>query len=159
MADLHRNRQRIVVALDGSELAERILPIVSAMAARTGAKLTLVRAYVPDEEEAGTTAAGFLVGLRRSGGQALQVRASRHEIARYMADMVERLRAEGLEADFELLVGDPGEAIVDEAEGLGAELIAMTTHGRTGLRRLALGSVAGYVVGHASCPVLLTRAA
>jgi universal stress protein A len=53
----------------------------------------------------------------------------------------------------------PGHAIVDAATRVKADLIAMGTHGRTGLARLVLGSVAEYVVRHAPCPVVTIRAA
>jgi nucleotide-binding universal stress UspA family protein len=151
-------RGRIVVALDGSAAAEAILPMVVAMARRTGAKITLVRACAPTEQD------DPIAGLARIGGpppaddDSPWTGNARHAAERYMEDAVQRLHAEGVPVDYEILDGAPGEAIVDEAEGLHADMVAMTTHGRTGLGKLVLGSVAAYVVGHATCPVLLTRA-
>jgi nucleotide-binding universal stress UspA family protein len=58
-----------------------------------------------------------------------------------------------------ILAPSTGRAIIDAARRLEADLIAMGTHGRAGLSRLMLGSVAEYVVRHASCPVLTVRAA
>jgi universal stress protein A len=59
--------------------------------------------------------------------------------------------------DHKLLVGDPADAIVHEAEAEGADLIVMGTHGRTGLTRLLMGSVAEAVVRRAKCPVLTVK--
>ncbi len=60
---------------------------------------------------------------------------------------------------YELLAitGDPAAEVLQVAAGLGADLIVMATHGRKGLRRLVLGSVAARVVREASCPVLTVR--
>jgi nucleotide-binding universal stress UspA family protein len=56
-----------------------------------------------------------------------------------------------------LLVGEPATAIVEDAEKEGADLIVMGTHGRTGLSRLLMGSVAEAVVRRAKCPVLTVK--
>lgn len=75
-----------------------------------------------------------------------------HRVADRLSGMIER----GVE--FETLHGEhPDEAIVDYAERSGAALIAVATHGRTGLRRIAMGSVAMSIVHKAPCPVLLAR--
>lgn len=78
------------------------------------------------------------------------------------ADVARRARqlsaATGHQVEYEVLRGNsPGWAIVDFAKAIDAGSIVMSTHGRTGLRRLALGSVAADVVRHAPCPVVLQR--
>jgi nucleotide-binding universal stress UspA family protein len=152
--------RRIVVALDGSAAAEAILPIAATVARQNGAKITLVRACPaePVDEVPAVTLIGRLADQAGAADQT-GARAARHDAERYMDETVQRLRAAGLAADYELLEGAAGEAIVDEAEGLGADMVAMATHGRTGVGKLVLGSVAEYVIGHATCPVLLTRTA
>jgi nucleotide-binding universal stress UspA family protein len=67
------------------------------------------------------------------------------------------LRKAGLEVDSAIREADPRSAIVDEASEWGADLIVMGSHGRTGLKRLLLGSVAGSVVSHAPCSVEVVR--
>lgn len=57
-----------------------------------------------------------------------------------------------------ILEGDPAGVIVDVAREHGCDLIVMGTHGRSGLGRLVLGSVAEHVIRHAPCPVLTTKA-
>jgi nucleotide-binding universal stress UspA family protein len=58
---------------------------------------------------------------------------------------------------FDVRFGDPGQEIVEFAKELGAGLIVMSSHGRTGLRRLLIGSVAERVIRLADCPVLVLR--
>jgi nucleotide-binding universal stress UspA family protein len=64
----------------------------------------------------------------------------------------------GVKYEHRLLMGEPAQAIVDFASSEGVDLIVMGTHGRTGLRRLLMGSVAEVVVRKAPCPVLTFRA-
>jgi universal stress protein A len=59
--------------------------------------------------------------------------------------------------EVEVMMGDPGVEVLQAAKRLGADLIVMATHGRKGLRRLVLGSVAERVVREASCPVLTVK--
>ena len=77
----------------------------------------------------------------------------------HVAHVASELAVDGPDVvNFDVLHGRrPAEAIVDYAKGTGASLIAMATHGRTGLRRLALGSVAMSVVHDAHCPVLVVQ--
>lgn len=63
----------------------------------------------------------------------------------------------GVAIDYQLLDGDPAERILEMARSLPADLIVMGTHGRTGLERLVVGSVAEHVLRHASCPVLTVK--
>lgn len=62
-----------------------------------------------------------------------------------------------IDVETHVAMGDPGAAIVNTAERFGADIIVMGTHGRTGLSRLLLGSVAEYVLRHARCPVLTIK--
>lgn len=76
---------------------------------------------------------------------------------RRLQEMTDRLTAEGLSVDWVAREGDPSVVIVEEAEHRGADLIAMGTHGHSGLRHLLLGSTAERVVQHAKCPVMTVR--
>jgi nucleotide-binding universal stress UspA family protein len=76
---------------------------------------------------------------------------------RRLQEMTDRLAAEGLPVDWVAREGDPSVVIVEEAERRQADLIAMGTHGRSGLRHLLLGSTAERVVQHAACPVMTVR--
>jgi nucleotide-binding universal stress UspA family protein len=78
------------------------------------------------------------------------------EAAEYLAPLADRLREKGLSVDFETPEGAPADALV--AAATPSDLIALTTHGRSGLRRAVVGSVAQDVLRKASCPVLAIRA-
>jgi nucleotide-binding universal stress UspA family protein len=149
--------ERIVVALDGSELAERILPHVEALAEKFGSSVTLVRAIMPLAQIAALVEPA-------SGGVALDptlidetVESEEHEAAAYLEHVANALRQRGLTVQTEHPEGPPEQALLECATRLNADLIALTTHGRGGLERLFFGSVADSVLRKAPCPVLLVR--
>jgi nucleotide-binding universal stress UspA family protein len=152
--------RRILVALDGSARAEQILPRVEGLALAARAKVTVLRVY---PEPALRTVVGseaeLFVHVVPPRDTLADVRNTRHESEHYLDDVVARLRQHGVAVDQETLAGEAGEIIVDEAEGIHADLIALTMHGHGGGDRRSLGSVAEYVLHHASCPILLIRAA
>lgn len=76
-----------------------------------------------------------------------------------LAEQAERLRAEGFEVETVAREGDPAEVIAEEARRCQVDLLALGTHGRSGLAHLLLGSTAERVVQHAPCPVLTLRRA
>jgi nucleotide-binding universal stress UspA family protein len=82
-----------------------------------------------------------------------QRRAAKAELA----DLAARLAKRGVKVRTLLREGTPHRAIVDAAKQPGTDLIVMGTHGRTGMSRLLLGSVAELVIRHAPCPVLTVR--
>jgi len=128
---------RILVPLDGSALAEAILPLAGTLARAHKAGLFLLRA-VPQKSGHGE--------------------AEEREARVYLARLSERLQDRGV-SEVRVLVphGKPDRAIAEAATEHRVDLIAMTTHGRTGLSRLLVGSVAESVVRHAPAPVLVVR--
>jgi len=85
---------------------------------------------------------------------------NKDEIAGLERTMVEAARRHGAQASAKVLIRASvvGDIIVDAARSEDAELIVMGTHGRTGVRRLFLGSVAEHVLRHADCPVVTVHA-
>ena len=83
------------------------------------------------------------------------------EIAGLERSMVEAARRHGSEASAKVRIAssDVRDIVLDAARSVGAELIVMGTHGRTGVKRLLLGSVAEHVLRHAGCPVVAVHAA
>jgi nucleotide-binding universal stress UspA family protein len=140
--------RKILVPLDGSEAAEGILPVVQRVAGPRALTVLLVKVIDP----LAPTAAGGTVTWPDQI-MALQ----REDTARYLAKVAEPLRAKGLRVECHVAVGRPAETIAAVAGRERADLIAMVTHGRGGLSRLLLGSVAGGVLRSASVPVLLFR--
>jgi nucleotide-binding universal stress UspA family protein len=150
--------RRIVVALDGSERAERVLPYVEPLAERFGAALTLLRVAVSAEGVAARTFGRVAAPIASPlVDPTPAVEAEQRSAAAYLASVADRLRARGIPADHDQRQGPVAEAIAAYALELEADLIALTTHGRTGLGRAVLGSVAEAVVRRAPCPVLLVR--
>ncbi|HEX6901959.1 MAG TPA: universal stress protein [Thermoanaerobaculia bacterium] len=80
------------------------------------------------------------------------------EAERRLYEMAQPLQREGLSVETVARDGDPAHVIADEAQRRGADLIAMGTHGHSGLRHLLLGSTAERVVEYAPCPVMTIRA-
>ena len=135
----------IVVSTDGSPFAESVGDLSVALA--DGLELELMLVTVIDSTKVPSS---------------VPVAAESNTLLR----MIDRLRAAdpagraGLSPGYDTLHGaDPGRAIVDYANSIGAAFIVMATHGRSGLQRAALGSVAMSVVRHAHCPVVLSRPA
>lgn len=132
---------RIVVALDGSPAAEAILPDASAIARATTATIHLARVKVPPP-------ATYPPIPELDRGE---------DPLPYLQTIANRLSGQGFLAVAEPTEGDPASEIVDCARRTDAGLICLTTHGRTGLPRLFLGSTAEAVLRTAPCPVLLRR--
>jgi nucleotide-binding universal stress UspA family protein len=131
----------IIVPLDGSPLSEGALVPAGWIASECWARLHIVRVDV---------------GRRDDGAAAAS--DTRESIARYLNDVASRLRAKSAyEIRVAVLHGSPALAIADYADRVQADLIVMTTHGRTGATRRRLGSVAAVVAHHVECPVLLAR--
>ena len=83
------------------------------------------------------------------------------DLGRHHVELAARAQAElrgaGPPSDTRVLQGDPREVLVDVARGEGADLLVVGSHGRTGLAKLVLGSVAAHVVGHAPCSVMVVK--
>jgi nucleotide-binding universal stress UspA family protein len=133
---------RVLVPLDGSRLAEAALEAAAALAPPSRLELLLLRVAEPADR---------VFARRRLDGQriAADTRA---------ADRLRPLRRDGAVVTTELRSGrDPAEVIARVARERSCHLIAMATHGRSGLARLLLGSVAAATLARASVPVLLVR--
>ncbi len=147
--------ERLLVPLDGSELSQGVLPSVEELARRLSAEVCFVRVVplTPDpiEMEMMSLANGN-VGLLYEEIDAAD-QAARAQLARLASDW----QARGITATWEVLHGEAGPEIVEFARSRAVDLIAMSTHGRSGLDRLILGSVAERVVLDSGLPVIVIR--
>ena len=149
----------IIVALDGSELAESVLGPTIELARGLRSEIVLARAwalpasaYYRSADESG--AAMFIPTYDQL------VAAVRGEAADYLAAKLTELRGRGVDnLRTETLEGAAADKIIDLARATPGSLIAISTHGRSGVRRWMLGSVTENVVRHATSPVLILRAA
>lgn len=127
----------VLVPLDGSPFSEQALPLAQLVGRGAGARLHLGHVHVPDSG---------------SNGDA------REQKEQYLTQVVERLTAEGIDADQALLDGKVFKAIEEWAQRVAPDLIVMATHGRSGLERLRRGSVAEGLVSSGIAPMLLLHA-
>lgn len=140
--------RRALVPLDGSPLAEGIIPLLLKIARPLDMSIRLLRVLEP-----ASTAIGD--GMRPSLLADPESRV--REAEDYLAANAASLRALGTDVTVEVRHGRPDEQIVEAARETGADLIAMSTHGRSGLGRLLFGSVAEQVLRNADVPVFLMR--
>jgi nucleotide-binding universal stress UspA family protein len=142
----------VLIPLDGSALAEEILEPALTLGTPFDATYTLVQAITPPV--LGYAPAAQAVAL---DDQILeQWRTAARE---YLDRLAQRLRGQGLQVDTRILIGSPAMSILDYVYDHNVDLVAMTTHGRSGVARMLLGSVADKVVRGAGVPVLLRRPA
>lgn len=143
----------ILVALDGSELAEMVLPHVEMLSSQWGAAstevalLSVCELVVLPSEEAPSFPANWNEYLDRC----------QQSDRRYLAGIGKRLTALGIKARAEVLVGKAADQIVDYACKGDYDLIAMATHGRSGASRWIYGSVAERVLQAVTIPILLVK--
>ncbi len=142
---------RIVVALDGSALAETALPTAEALARDLGLPVHLVRVVDIDLVRATVEA-----GAAAAKAYATSQEEARHEAEAYLEAQVQRLRDHHLIATSELCHGSPATALLAAVKE--GDLVVLTTRERGGIERWFLGSVTEEVVRHAVSPVLLVRA-
>src|SRR5690348_5249327 len=145
-------QMHILVPLDGSELAAKALPIAEGLCRQLSAQLDLVSIVPP-------TVLPYIGGGPYIPGDVYtRIDAERaQEAEKYLASTAAEMRERGIHTQARLGRGDPASRVLDTAQELGSLLIVMTTHGRTGLARFALGSVADRLVRGGVAPVLLMR--
>jgi nucleotide-binding universal stress UspA family protein len=150
-----RAQTRVLVPLDGSELAAKALPIAEYLCRQLGAELHLAR-VLP------SVITPFIASETYVPPEIYQQMADQQksQAIRYLGQVTASAREHGVHAVATSIVefNDTASALLDLADQLQPHLIVMTTHGRTGLARFALGSVADRVVRGSATPVLLVRA-
>ncbi|MBI4345725.1 MAG: universal stress protein [Elusimicrobia bacterium] len=147
--------RRIVVALDGSALAERVLPDIESLAEAAKAEVVLVTAIASLEMVLAQTSAGDTWVPPPAIDAEKTVDAARRDADASLRSAAERLKSKGIDVRTQVLEGVAEECILEAARERGADLIALTSHGRSGLDRAVFGSVADAVIRKASCPVLV----
>ena len=144
--------QRIVVPLDGSDIAELAIPDAERMARLTGAPIHLIRIVDP------TQLPWYGAYADSMGATAMQGALGDEEFVSdgYLAMVAKRIAELGIEVDYEVRHGRTAKTLVAAAQP--GDLFVMASHGRGGISRWLLGSVAEDLVRHAPVPVLLVKA-
>lgn len=139
---------RIVIALDGSDCANHALDVGLNLAKATGASVTFCSVVDP------ATFAGF---APPSTEMDQQLKLDEDDAAKRIDGAKAKAAKLGLNATGEIVLGKPAREILDFAKRESADAIVLGTHGRTGVRRVLLGSVAEDVLRHSHVPVLVVR--
>ena len=148
----HAKLTSIIVPLDGSELAECVLPTVAEMGKMLGLEVVLFRAYHIPYNAYGSEDA-YVINYEEV------LAGVRDEAQEYVEKKVTELKKLGVEQVTALIKeGFPGDEIIAIGRKTPDNLIAMCSHGRSGVRRFVLGSVTEIVVRHSGDPVLVVRA-
>ena len=140
---------RILVPLDGSDLAAMALEPAVGLAALCGAEVTLLMVIAPIEDV--IEAPGETIAIDT------QWEARRARAQDYLAALCRRPEYQGVQLNAKVTMGPVAETILNYAQEHSVDLIVMTTHGRSGLGRWVWGSVAEKVLRAASTTVLLVR--
>jgi len=135
--------KKILVATDFSEGSDEALDRAIEMAKVSGAEIEVLHVIeLAEEFPFGTTYFDADYGVLYAG------------VDRELARRADRARAAGLRCETKIIEGTATTDIIQRAQRIGADLVVVGTHGRTGLAHIVLGSVAERVVRRASCPVL-----
>lgn len=146
--------RRILVPLDGSKLAERALAPVETLAAAFGSEVILLRATRPAHEIA-VQLTPMDVPPACDPNEIAQIEME--QTTTYLNRVCSDLAGKGVNAETEQRQGHPADVIHAMATERSIDLIAITTHGRGGWRKLIFGSVATETIRKATCPVLVVH--
>ena len=149
--------ERVLVPLDGSKVGEAALPVIDQLLEKraAGSKvevtlfsvITLLRHWVVVGE------ASAPVSYTEE-----ELILIKERILEYLEKTAETIKGRGITINKLVATGNAAEEILKTAGEINADLIAMSTHGRSGLRRMAFGSITDKVLRGASIPVLMVRA-
>ncbi len=141
--------RKILVPLDGSKVAEGVLPHAKSLAYSEGAELILLTV---------ATNPAMDIIFSDPGIAEAAIQEQQDKSKEYISKVEEGLKADGFRVSILMRIGSVAETILGVSDELGVDLIAMSTHGRTGAARWLLGSIAERVVHNSNIPVLLIRA-
>ena len=149
--------EKVLVPLDGSKVGEAAIPVLEQLVAKsaTGTKvevtllgvITILRHWVVVGE------ASAPVSYTEDELKIIQER-----VMAYLTETGESLKKKNIEINVMVRIGNAADEILKASEEINADLIAMSTHGRSGLRRLAFGSITDKVLHGSKTPVLMVRA-
>ena len=146
--------KKILVCLDGSKLSEEIIPYVAEEAKCIGKVMMLSVLSIPQVD--------LPLGVPGAPGATMRTESMLKEYARevaeapaYLEKQAKKLRDKGVDVECVVLQGSAGELIVKYAKENKVELVALATHGHSGLRNVVFGSTAEHVLRKVGLPVLL----
>jgi nucleotide-binding universal stress UspA family protein len=144
--------QKILVTLDGSKESETVIPYIENLAAKLQMEVIIVNIVEPAYHVYAMGMGPVQVPYSESEMEPFKVSAKE-----YLKKVVEKLQGKGISASYEVRLGSAAEEIIRLADSLHVDMVAMSTHGRSGVGRWAFGSVAEKVLRGGNTPVLLVR--
>jgi nucleotide-binding universal stress UspA family protein len=148
---------RILLAVDASKFSEAAVLAVQARAQLPGTEVQVVHVMMPPALLIPSLVADSALGLWTAPELQALWQAQRQQAEALVARVAQTLRKSGLTVTTSVEEGDPKSTIVDLAAAWRADLIVVGSHGRTGLDRFLLGSVAEAIARHAPCSVEIVR--
>jgi nucleotide-binding universal stress UspA family protein len=140
--------KHILVPLDGSEFAEQALPAAEALCSAYESRLTLLTVK---QKESFLKSIHFSLTFK---GRRLSINGERET---YLQKIENSLEAKGIEVDHTIRTGEVAESINGLVKEIGVDMVVISSHGRSGVSRLLLGSVAYQVLEQASCPIMVVH--
>lgn len=144
--------KKILIPVDGSTRAERILPHVRELATKFDSELCAVQVIVPQYRMASLDSPYYMQVLVE------ELEQIESEAKSYLEQLKNRLRADGLNVRTHIAHGPVVESLLQIAKDEDVDLIALSSHGRTGLSRVYYGSIASGILHRSDRPLLLIRA-
>ena len=143
---------KALVPLDGSKESEAVIPYIEELASKLKAEVVLFQVVAQAYQIYPAGDPGVQVPFTEEQMKPLKASAEK-----YLEEVVSRLKGRGVTTRFEVRIGDAAEEIINLADELRTDLVAMSTHGQSGVRRWNYGSVADKVLHAGNTPLLLVR--
>ena len=154
--------KRLLVPLDGSRFGSRALQYATEVAQHFDAEVVLIQVVKPATPVATTT--GIDAGMGSPAAAEITMQAALEEdkrnstrAKRYLSGKIRGMKPRDIKGSYQVVVGDPSQSIMSFAQKEHIDLIVMTTHGKSGLKRAFMGSVADAVIRESGKPVLVVR--
>ena len=154
--------RRLLVPLDGSRFGSRALQYATEVAQHFDAEVVLMQVVEPTTPVA--TATGMAPGMGSPATAEITMQAALEEdkrnstrAKRYLSRKIRGMKPRDIKGSYQVVVGDPAQSIMSFAQKEHIDLIVMTTHGKSGLKRAFMGSVADAVIRESGKPVLVFR--
>jgi nucleotide-binding universal stress UspA family protein len=154
--------KRILVPLDGSRFGSRAVKYAEEIARRFDSEIVLLRVIPPEPEVPVTT--GNMPAMTSPAETGLSVETALSQdknnwkhANRYLWKKAGDIKADNLKVSYQVVEGDAARSIMDFSNSENIDIIIMTTHGKSGLKRMFLGSVADTVIRQSGKPVMVIR--
>ena len=148
--------KKMLVCLDGSNFSEQILQYAAEETIGSSINIVLLR-VIPVPHSIGTLAPGVISSVPPVPPSPEQLAGEETKVKEYLDGKAKSLKESGIKVECVAITGNPGEAIVNYANNNKVDLIAIATHGRTGIKRRIFGSVTEYVIKNSGVPILLIK--